>query len=166
MPSFKGHGLTVEVGPFLNPITVKTLDTTGYEGCPGGIIAVYPTDNAELERVLVAIRGEETGLIERGNARWNSETQRWEYVTEGDLPTRGQVTVEVLGVASSGQHSASLRVNCKARYVFVECRSAGEVHCMELCITGRRGKRRRTAQMPPAEPANAAPMPETVAAAA
>jgi hypothetical protein len=63
---------------------------------PESVIAVYPTDNAELERILVAIRTEKTGLIERGQARWNHETQRWESISKADAPQRELVIVDVL----------------------------------------------------------------------
>ncbi len=41
MRAFKGHGPTVELGPFLHPVSIETLDSTAYEGARGGIIAVH-----------------------------------------------------------------------------------------------------------------------------
>ncbi|MHC1769244.1 MAG: hypothetical protein AB9869_34010 [Verrucomicrobiia bacterium] len=88
MAAFKGHGLTVELGPFIHPVCIDTLDSTGCKGSAGGVIAVEPADNAELDRVLVSIRADRAGLIERGSARWVPERQRWEYPTQTALPPR------------------------------------------------------------------------------
>ncbi len=131
MAVFRGHGIRVVLGPFTNRLAFEVLDVTDYKGCAGGFIALQPTDNIELARVLVTIRADDDGVIERGEAQWDPGGSRWLFAAQRDLPERQGIGIEVLAVAPPGIESASFGVRDRGEACLREVRAGGETRCVK-----------------------------------
>lgn len=67
---FKRHHSRMPPRVFAQLLGVDNVDTRGYHGRMGDLIVIEPFAVFKVDKVLVAIRAEKAGLIERGLAKW------------------------------------------------------------------------------------------------
>ena len=77
---------------------VDNVDTRAYHGHVGDIIRIEPFAIFKIDKVLVAIRAEKAGLIERGLATLDPTTKQWHYTATSDNPEKEDWSIVVTAV--------------------------------------------------------------------
>ena len=88
----KGVGLTVQL------LGSDNIDTQGYHGHISDLIRIEPYALFRVDKVMVAISAERTGVVERGLARLDPRTNPWLYTATAENPEKDDWSIAVTAV--------------------------------------------------------------------
>ncbi len=97
------------VADFLCPPKVTGIDTSGYSGHAGDIIAVNASDNFNIKEVSVMLCRADGTLIEKGACQADDSGNGWNYTCEKDNDTPGGMKITAVAIDNPG-HTGTLTV--------------------------------------------------------
>jgi len=86
-----------------------SVDTRAYHGRPGDLIRIDPFALFKVDKVLVAIRAEKVGVIERGLAKLDPGTRQGRYTTTAENPEKEDWSITATAVRSEMKAIANRR---------------------------------------------------------
>ena len=97
----------------LELLDIDSIDTRAYHGRPGDLIRIDPYALFKVDKVLVAIRTEKAGVIERGLAKLDPGTRQWLYTTTAENPAKEDWSITATAVPRATTGSAFGQVLCR-----------------------------------------------------
>jgi hypothetical protein len=85
-------------GPVTQLLGVDHVDMREYHGHTGDVIRIDAFSLFKLDKVLVAIRAEKSGVIERGLARPDPTTNQWLYTATAENAEKDDWSIAVTAV--------------------------------------------------------------------
>jgi hypothetical protein len=137
MIQFK-NGVSIGVGPFNHPTAVEIIDANEYRGEIGDIIRIGPSILVEVQKIVVAIHGARSGLIEHGQAQRDPVTGDWVYTATATFPGREDRRIVIAAVAAPGQEGTLINIALSKDREYIECVCAGERRSALVLLPARR----------------------------